>query len=125
MKIIDKTGKSTGPYLSVLDAKYIDDYRLLITFNDGISRIVEFGDFLRASPHPDVKKYLDVKSFKSFHIAYGDLMWGDFDMIFPIATLHQGGTIEYIPPQASTARAKQHPKKSRMRTAQPLRRVRA
>ena len=106
MRIIDKTGRNTGPYLSVLDAKYIDDYRLLITFNEGISRIVDFGEFLRASPHPDIKKYLDVKHFKAFHIEYGDLMWGDFDMIFPVATLHRGGTIQYTPPKINRVSAK-------------------
>ena len=24
------------------------------------------------------------------HLHYGDLMWGDFEMIFPIADLHRG-----------------------------------
>ncbi|HET6399797.1 MAG TPA: DUF2442 domain-containing protein [Candidatus Kapabacteria bacterium] len=105
MRIIDKTRKSTGPYLSVLNAKYIDDYCLLITFNDGISRIVDFGSFLRSSPHPDVKKYLDVKNFKSFHIEYGDLMWGDFDMIFPITDLYRG-KIEYTRPKRVTLTSK-------------------
>ena len=90
MKIIDETVKSKGPYFSIVDATYVDDYRLLITFNDGISRIVDFGDFLRGSSHPDVKKYLDIKNFKAFHIEYGDLMWGDFDLIFPIIELHRG-----------------------------------
>ena len=99
MRIIDNTGKSKGPYVDVVDAKYIDDYRLLITFNDDISRIVDFGNFLRASPHPDIKKYLDLKNFKNFHIEYGDLMWGDFDMIFPTMTLYRGEKITYTPPK--------------------------
>jgi hypothetical protein len=90
MRIIDRTGKSKGPYFSIVDAIYVDDYRLLITFNDGISRIVDFGEFLRGSSHPDVKKYLDIRNFKAFHIEYGDLRWGDFDLIFPIIELHRG-----------------------------------
>lgn len=101
MRIIDNTGKSEGPYIDVVDAKYVDDYRLLITFNDGISRIVDFGDFLRACPHPDMKKYLDLEQFKKFHIDYGDLVWGDLDMIFPIMTLHQGGKIKYTRPKTA------------------------
>ncbi|HEY3875960.1 MAG TPA: hypothetical protein VGM92_10820, partial [Candidatus Kapabacteria bacterium] len=56
--------------------------------------------FLRDSTHPDVKKYLDVRNFKAYHIEYGDLMWGDFDLIFPIIELYQG-KIEYTRPQQS------------------------
>ena len=29
-------------------------------------------------------------SFKKFHVDHGQLMWGDFDMIFPIANLYEG-----------------------------------
>src|SRR5438045_913342 len=97
MRVIDKTGKSKGPYISVIDAKYIDGYRLQITFNDGKKRIVDFEDFLRKMPHPDIKKYLDLQNFKKFHIDYGDLMWGDFDMIFPIMTLYRGKITYHSP----------------------------
>ncbi len=103
MRIIDKTGKSKRPYLTIINAEYVGDYCLRINFNDGVSRIVDFGEFLRASPHPDVKKYLDLKNFKAFQVKYGDLMWGDFDLIFPITTLHEGGTIKYTHPKPAPA----------------------
>jgi hypothetical protein len=119
MKIIDNTGKNKGPYIDVVDATYLDDYRLLITFNDDNSRIVDFGDFLRVSSHPDIKKFLDIKNFKNFHIEYGDLMWGDFEMIFPIIELYRG-KIEYSRPkrvaltlQSSNGKSKSIPSERR------------
>jgi hypothetical protein len=35
-------------------------------------------------------QYRILKKFKSFHIENGDLMWGDYEMIFPITDLHRG-----------------------------------
>ena len=102
MKITDHTGKSKVPYIKIVDSQYVDDYRLLLTFNDGISRIVDFGGFLRAHPHPDIKKYLDVERFKKFHLEYGDLMWGDFNLIFPISDLYRGGKLTYEPPKKNS-----------------------
>jgi len=50
---------------------------------------VDFEPFLRSSQHPDISKYLDLKRFRSFQCKNGELMWGDFDLIFPIADLYR------------------------------------
>jgi hypothetical protein len=96
VRIIDNTGKSKGPYLSITDAKYIDEYRILIIFDDGISRLVDFGDYLRHARHPDIRKYLDLKNFKKFKVVYGDLEWPNMEIAFPITELHKG-KIEFRP----------------------------
>ena len=36
------------------------------------------------------KKYLDKELFKSFTIDFGDLVWNDYEMCFPIWVLHEG-----------------------------------
>ena len=36
------------------------------------------------------KKYLDKQLFKKFRIEYGDVIWNDYEMCFPIWDLHQG-----------------------------------
>ena len=100
MRIIHNTGKSKGPYISVTDAKYIDDYRLSITFNDGTSRLVDFGDYLRHARHPDIRKYLDLKNFKNFKVVYGDIEWHNLEIVFPIMQLYQG-KIEFSPSKNS------------------------
>jgi hypothetical protein len=77
-------------YLRVKKARYVPRHRVDITFNDGIHRVVDFGPFLKQARNPMFTKYRGLKEFKSFHIQDGDLMWGDFEMIFPIMDLYNG-----------------------------------
>lgn len=77
-------------YLEVTEAKYVSGYKLLLTFNDGAARVVDFGPFLEKARNPDTTDYRDLKKFKSFRIEYGDLIWGDHQMIFPIMDLYRG-----------------------------------
>lgn len=68
----------------------IGDCVLRLRFSDGRTVAVDFGPFLRNSQHPDIRKYLDGQLFKSYRLEDGDLMWGDFDLCFPIADLYEG-----------------------------------
>jgi hypothetical protein len=77
-------------YLRIKDASYVPRYKVDIKFNDGTRRVVDFAPFLKAALNPMFTKYRKVEKFKSFHIDHGDLMWGDFEMIFPIEDLHRG-----------------------------------
>jgi hypothetical protein len=76
--------------LSIDRIEHAGGYRLRIHFADRSVRDVDFGEFLRRSTHPEVRKYLEMNNFLAFHLVDGDLMWGDFDLIFPIASLYQG-----------------------------------
>jgi hypothetical protein len=80
----------TTQSLEVTEAKYVSGYKLLLTFNDGAVRVVDFGPFLAKARNPDTTDYRDLKKFKRFHIQDGDLMWGDYQMIFPIMDLYRG-----------------------------------
>ena len=77
-------------YLRVKDAKYVPRYKVDIRFNDGARRVVDFGPFLKKATNPMFTKYRRLKQFKSFRIQDGDLMWGDFELIFPITDLYRG-----------------------------------
>ena len=77
-------------YLEVTEAKYVSGYKLLLTFNDEEARVVDFGPFLEKARNPDTTDYRDLKKFKSFRIEGGDLVWGDYQMIFPIMDLYRG-----------------------------------
>ena len=77
-------------YLRVKDAKYVPRYKVVIRFNDGARRVVDFGPFLKKATNPMFTKYRRLKQFKSFRIQDGDLMWGDFELIFPITDLYRG-----------------------------------
>lgn len=77
-------------YLEITRAKYISDYKIRLTFNDGTVRVVDFGPFLAKARNPDTTDYRDLRKFKSFRIEEGDLIWGDLQMIFPIIDLYKG-----------------------------------
>ena len=77
-------------YISVKKAEYVSGYKLRLRFNDDTEQIVDFAPFLRKSLHPQIEQYRDLKKFKRFHLDYGDLMWGDYEMIFPIWDLYRG-----------------------------------
>ena len=77
-------------YLEITEARYVSDYKIRLTFNDGIVRDMDFEPFLRKARNPDLTQYRQLRKFKQFRLHYGDLMWGDYEMIFPIADLHRG-----------------------------------
>ena len=77
-------------YLEVTKARYVSGYKIHVTFNDETERIVDFGPFLAKARNPDTADYRDLRKFKSFRIHDGDLVWGDYQMIFPITDLHAG-----------------------------------
>lgn len=77
-------------YLKVTQAQYQSGYKIKLLFNDNTERVVDFGPFLKQSRNPNIMDYLDVNEFKKFRIEHGNLMWGDFQMIFPIMDLYRG-----------------------------------
>lgn len=78
--------------LTITEAHYITGYCLHLTFSDDTSQLVDFGPFLENHPHPQHDKYRKLTNFKRFRIERGNIVWGrDWDLIFPVVQLHQGG----------------------------------
>lgn len=76
--------------IDVETAEYVSDYRLLIRFSDQHQRIVDFEPFLKSTLNPLIRRYLDKDLFTAFTVAYGDLVWGDYELCFPVADLYEG-----------------------------------
>jgi hypothetical protein len=77
--------------ISVKEAKYLDDFKIEIFFNDNKSRVVDFGTFLSSHSHPQFNKYKQPEFFKKFQIENGNIVWGkNWDMIFPVYDLYSG-----------------------------------
>lgn len=74
--------------LNVTNAAQIGEFLLRLTFDDGVTQTVDFKPFLMISRHPDIRAYLDPNRFANFRIEYGELVWGDYDLCFPIADLY-------------------------------------
>jgi len=76
--------------ISIEKAEYIGDYKIRFSFSDGTERIIDFDSFLKNAKNPMTKKYLDKQLFEKYTIEYGNIIWNDYEMCFPIWDLHEG-----------------------------------
>ncbi|MGH8548308.1 MAG: DUF2442 domain-containing protein [Methylococcales bacterium] len=75
--------------ISIVTAQSAGDYRLRLSFDDGTEQTVNFKPFLTRSKHPDIRRYLDSAYFSTYRIEYGELVWGDYDLCFPVIDLYE------------------------------------
>jgi hypothetical protein len=76
--------------ISIQEAIYKGDYSISLLFSDGVSKTIDFEPFLKNARNPMTIKYLDKEHFKSFSIEYGDIVWNDYELCFPVWDLHEG-----------------------------------
>ena len=57
---------------------------------DGKEQLIDFSKFLLEAKNPMTKKYIDKQLFQNYTIEYGDIVWNDFEMCFPIWDLYKG-----------------------------------
>ena len=79
-----------GVAVDIVRADRVGGYRLELAFSDGRVSTIDFGPFLRGSLNPATRLFLDEKRFKSFSLTHGNLVWGDYQMCFPIEDLYEG-----------------------------------
>ncbi len=88
--------KDDGKCLQVTKVSYAEGYKIGVVFSDGKNTIVDFDAFLSASRHPEIRKYLDPELFREFKIQDGNLVWNDYDLIFPIEDLYTNDILHMI-----------------------------
>jgi hypothetical protein len=88
--------------INIVSATQVGEHRLKIGFDDKTVQEVDFGPFLKRAKHPDVRAYLQPERFSTFHIDYGDLVWGDYDLCFPVIDLYRN-CIEHVETMAQAA----------------------
>lgn len=74
--------------LNITRARQVGDYSLVLDFDDGKQQLVNFKPFLDKSRHPDIRAWLDSEKFSSFRIEHGELVWGDYELCFPMIDLY-------------------------------------
>lgn len=79
-------------YLRIVEAQYVGDFKVSLTFNDKVSVVIDFGTWIKNNPHPQYNRYLDERKFKKFYLdEMGNIAWGkNRDLYFPIEELHEG-----------------------------------
>ncbi len=89
--------KRTSKVIKIKKVEYLGGCKLQLWFSDGVTQRIDFEPFLKNSQHPEIHKYLQRKYFTKYTVKDGELMWGDFDLIFPIIDLHSNS----LEPKAS------------------------
>lgn len=75
--------------ISVINAEYIEGYKIKIIFNDKTSQIIDFENAIFSLKAPQYYKYQKINIFKKFKIEGGNIVWGkDWDIIFPVWDLY-------------------------------------
>lgn len=75
--------------INIVAAELVGDCQIRLSFDDGAVQVVDFKPFLARSQHPDIRAYLDPARFATFRIEYGELVWGDFELCFPVIDLYR------------------------------------
>ena len=88
-EIGDQIMLSEGAVIAIVRAEQVADYKLKLSFSDGAERGIDFEPFLRRSRNPRIRAYLDPQKFANFTLEYGNLMWDDYGLCFPIADLYE------------------------------------
>ena len=63
--------------MKILEAKYLKDYKIEVSFSNNEVKIVDLKNFIFTSKSPLIAQYKDKKLFKQVMVDNGDLTWGD------------------------------------------------
>jgi hypothetical protein len=75
--------------INLISATQTGAYRIRLVFDDNKVQEVDFQPFLDHSHHPDIRAYLEPARFSGFKLAFGELVWGDYDLCFPVMDLYR------------------------------------
>ncbi len=77
--------------MDIKKAKYLKDYQIEVTFEDGVFKVADFGPFIHAAKNPMITQFKDLKLFKKFRVKQGDLVWlKDEEMDFDGDDIYKG-----------------------------------
>ena len=75
-------------FINIVGAENLGEYSLRLSFDDGVSQVLSFKEFLKGSSHPEMRSFLEPGKFLTFRIECGDLVWGDYELCFPVMDLY-------------------------------------
>ncbi len=81
--------------VSIQNAQYLGAYKIRLQFSDKTERTIDFSSFLHQSKNPMTRKYLNEDKFRDFNIQYGDIVWNDYELCFPIWDLYRGDVMKF------------------------------
>jgi hypothetical protein len=87
--------------INIVQVEKVGKYRLRLVFDDGTQQEVDFEPFLTHSLHPDIRAYLEESRFDTYRLEHGELVWGDYDLCFPIQDLYLNQIDKHASQQAA------------------------
>ncbi|MCX7861912.1 MAG: DUF2442 domain-containing protein [Bacteroidales bacterium] len=66
--------------MKIVNAKYLGDYKIEVTFYNDEIRIVDFKNFIHNTDNPSISQFKDIERFKRFELIHGFLSWEDGTM---------------------------------------------
>jgi hypothetical protein len=75
--------------INIQSVEQVGDHRLRLYFDDGTEQTVDFFPFLSHARHPEIRAFLDPARFSDYRLEYGELVWGDHALCFPIMDLYR------------------------------------
>ncbi|MEO5346941.1 MAG: DUF2442 domain-containing protein [Magnetococcus sp. YQC-9] len=77
-------------------------FQLRLQFDDHTEQVIDFYPFLSRSRHPDLRIWLDPARFADYRLEHGELIWGDYELCFPMSDLYHN-TIDHFKPRVAVA----------------------
>ncbi len=81
-------------YFNVIDAVYIEEYRINLKFKNGKTGIVNLAEYI--STGEVFKSLQSLEDFKKFSVDYGTLTWNNGEIDIAPETLYEKATAEKI-----------------------------
>jgi len=81
-------------YFNVIDAVYIEEYRINLKFKNGKTGIVNLAEYI--STGEVFKPLQSLEDFKKFSVDYGTLTWNNGEIDIAPETLYEKATAEKI-----------------------------
>lgn len=88
--ITEKITKGYKMEISIINADYVGKFKIHFKFSDLSEKTIDFSDFFKNAKNPMTNKYKNEKLFKNYSLQYGDIVWNDYELCFPIWDLYQG-----------------------------------
>ena len=76
--------------ISIAKAEQTGDQEITIDFNEGTSKTIDFGDYLKNTTVLKAQKYRDPELFGHFTAEFAELVWPNGDMLFDVSDLYKG-----------------------------------
>jgi hypothetical protein len=87
--------------INIVAAIQVFDYSLRLIFDDGQEQIIDFKPFLTRSRHPEIRQWLDPEKFSACRLEYGELVWGNYELCFPVIDLYRNDIEHHQPMKAA------------------------